>query len=238
MNRELVIAWLRQRLTSPMRVVLLALAFFFPLLMVLFVPGAPLGLLGANATQFALILAAGMIGQDVSAGVLQLVFARPVARHEYVFSRWAAAAAGAAALMVLQVAIVSALAALRGHPHEFGESGLFALESALHAIGIVSVMTLFSALVPGLADLGVLLVAGFTGTLLSTIGQSVHTVAFLSRIGEEMSHFVSPEVPLASLATGSPIPWYAIASYLSTITLCLGLAIVAMNRKELSYAAG
>ena len=34
------------------------------------------------------MIAAGTIGQDVSSGVLQLLFARPVRRSEYVLSRW------------------------------------------------------------------------------------------------------------------------------------------------------
>ena len=34
------------------------------------------------------------------------------------------------------------------------------------------------------------------------------------------------------------MPWAPIVSYASTVTLCLAIAIVAVNRKELSYASG
>src|SRR4029079_16239697 len=38
-----------------------------------------------------LLFGAGIIGLEASTGVLQLVFARPVTRAEYVLSRWLAA---------------------------------------------------------------------------------------------------------------------------------------------------
>jgi ABC-type transport system involved in multi-copper enzyme maturation permease subunit len=237
-NRELIVAFLRQRLASVMRVSLLALNFFFPVLIFLFIPGSPISLLAQNAMNFALILSAGMIGQDVSAGVLQLVFARPVRRSEYVFSRWGAAGLGAAAMMILQVATVAAIAALRGHPQPLGDLGTFTAEALLHAIGVVSVMALLSALAPGLADLALLLIAMFSGTVLSTVGQVVHNGQYLVRTGEEIGRFASPELALAPLFHGDAVSWFAIASYLSTVTLCLALAIVVVNRKELSYASG
>lgn len=238
MNRELIVALLRQRASSTMRMALLALNFFFPLLIFLFVPGTPIALLGQNAMNFALILSAGMIGQDVSAGVLQLVFARPVRRSEYVFSRWAAAALASAALFLLQIAAVAAIGALRGHAQPLAETAAFAAECVLHAVGVVSVMTLLSALAPGLADLALLLIIGFTGTVLGTVGQVMSGGTVLVRIGQEIGRFTSPEVPIAAIVNGDAVSWFAIASWLSTVTLCLALAILLVNRKELSYASG
>jgi ABC-type transport system involved in multi-copper enzyme maturation permease subunit len=238
MNRELIESFLRQRLTSVTRLVLLSLMFFFPIMVVLLIPSSPLGLLAPNATQFALVLSAGMIGQDVSAGVLQLVFARPVRRSEYVFSRWAAAAGAAVWVVIVQLALVTVVAALRGRLHDPGELLLFAAEGALRAIGVVSVMTLFSALVPGLADLAILAMAWFSNGVLGLVGQAAPHAGFLVRISEEIQRFVSPEVALGPLLNGDAISWFAVASYLSTVSLCLALAVVVMNRKELSYATG
>ena len=238
MNRELILSFLRQRLTSIMRLALLSMTFFFPFLVFTFAPTSPLSLLAPNAANFALILSAGMIGQDTSAGVLQLVFARPLSRAEYVFSRWLAAAAGAAALMLLQVALVSAIVAARGEPRPPSEWLPFAMESALQEIGVVSVMTLFSALVPGLADLGLLVLASLGAALMSVLGQAVQRLAFLVRIAEELQRFTSPQLPLVRWLDGDAISWFALVSYLSTVTLCVALAIVIMNRKELSYASG
>lgn len=237
MNRELIVAFLRQRSTSPMRVVIASLVFVFPLMVGAFVRGAPLEMIAGNAGQFALVFAAGMIGQDVSSGVLQLVFARPVARAEYVFSRWGAASAGAAALVILQVVLFATLGALRGNPREASEVALFATESALHAVGVVSVMALFSALVPGLADLALIVLAGFTASVLGTLGQAVQSLAFLAPIGREIERFTAPRIALTPLLQGTPISWVAIVTYGSTLAVCLALAIVLVNRKELSYAS-
>jgi ABC-type transport system involved in multi-copper enzyme maturation permease subunit len=236
-NAELMIAFLRQRLTSPIRLAILGLAFVFPLLVAAFVRGAPLEILGANATNFALVFAAGMIGQDVSSGVLQLVFARPVARAEYVYSRWGAAAAAAAALVILQVALFASLGALRGNTHTPNEVALFAAETVIHAVGTVSVMALFSSLVPGLADLALLVMGGFIAAVLGTLGQAVSSLMFLERVGHEIERFTSPQVALMPLLQGGSVSWVAIVSYLSTVTLCLALAIVLVNRKEFSYAS-
>jgi ABC-type transport system involved in multi-copper enzyme maturation permease subunit len=237
-NRELILAFLRQRLTSIMRLALLSITFFFPLLVFAFAPASPISLLTPNAANFALILSAGMIGQDVSAGVLQLVFARPLSRAEYVFSRWGAAAIGAAMIMMLQVALVAAICAARGAPRQPSEWLAFGAESALQEIGVVSVMTLFSALAPALADLGLLVISTLMAALMSVLGQAVERLGFLVRISEELQRFTSPQIPLGRWLEGDAISWFTLASYLSTIALCLALAIVIMNRKELSYASG
>ena len=54
-------------------------------------------------------------------------------------------------------------------------------------------------------------------------------------IGVRMS--LKPGLDLAPLFHGGPVAWFAVVSYLSTVTLCLGLAVVVMNRRELSYAS-
>jgi len=45
-------------------------------------------------------------------------------------------------------------------------------------------------------------------------------------------------VDISPILNGGDVPWFAIVSYLSTVTLCLAVAVVVMNRKELSYASG
>ena len=60
----------------------------------------------------------------------------------------------------------------------------------------------------------------------------------LTRVGTELVGFMFPKPDLALLVSASPLPLFPIASYLSTVALCLALAMVVMNRKELSYASG
>src|SRR5919198_2264006 len=113
MNATLIVASIRQRLSSPIRMALLAALFVFPLLPVAFAPAAGLWFLG-DSLGIALVLAAGAIGSDVSAGVLLLLFARPVRRSEYVLSRWCALGLGAALVRLGQIAIATAILAARG----------------------------------------------------------------------------------------------------------------------------
>ena len=101
MQWTLIETFLRQRLGSPMRILITLFFFSFPLLFAVFTSN--LNVVQNAAGPFALILAAGAIGQDVASGVLQLVFARPVARAEYVLARWLACVLGASTLCALQL---------------------------------------------------------------------------------------------------------------------------------------
>jgi len=238
MNLDLITAFLRQRLTSPVRMVLLFIAFSFPLIPFAFVPHAPLSLLGANTANIALIFAAGVIGQDFSAGVLQLLFARPIKRSEYVFSRWAASAGFAAALVIVQILIGGWLLKMRDAAPTGSELGIFIGENALLAIGVASVITLFSALMPGLGDLALYVIANVLRGVFSIVSQFLKPSVVYARIGDEIERFISPRIDLAAPFALHAMPWFSVISYVSTITLCLALAILIVNRRELSYASG
>ena len=234
MNRTLILAFARQRLTSPIRLVLLLVSLGFPLLITLFMPAAGLQALG-NAQNLALILGAGMIGQDLSTGVLQLLFARPVRRWEYVMSRWIAVGAGTAILSAFQTAMAVLILTQRGASPGWQPAALLAGENALLAFGLAAVIALFSTLVGGIGDLAIYLLAMMSGGILTMAGQAKGSMV-ASRIGEEVGRFLSPSIDLAQAIAHGP-SWFGIASYLSTITLCLALAIVVIDRKELSYAS-
>ena len=149
----IVIAAIQQRLRSPVRMMLIAMTFGFPLLGSWFAPA--LGFQGiSNGFYFAVMLSAGLIGQDVSAGVLQLLFARPVRRWEYVFSRWFAFSLMAVALVAVQVAIGASFLALRGVPIGIDAVAMHTASQILAAVGGVSVFTLLSSLIGGLAYYG------------------------------------------------------------------------------------
>jgi ABC-type transport system involved in multi-copper enzyme maturation permease subunit len=236
-NATLVVAFLRQRLTSPIRIVLLLAVFTLPLFIVALTPGTGLAPLG-GAAQFALIFAVGLIGQDYSSGVLQLLFARPVTRAEYVTSRWIAAAGAAALLGVAQIALGAVVLALRGHPVTLAQAGLVASNSALEAIGVTAVITLFSSLVSGITDLGIYVVAVFLAQMFQLFGRGLKAVAFLLPVGAELERFIGAKLDVMQFHDLATVSWFAVASYLSTVTLCLALAILVVNRKELSYATG
>ena len=234
MNQTLIGALLQQRARSLPRVALAITFFFFPLLVVAFARGAGLAPLHTGAA-FAVLLAAGLIGQDMSSGTLQLLFARPVSRGEYVLSRWLGAALAASCLAMAQLAIGAALMALHGESPPVRTLALFAGGQALAAFGTTSVLLLFSTLLPGIGDFLATIVAGILGQALQ-LGAALFKAPWLARAGVEIGRFVAPELDLGPLFRGGPVSWFEVASYFSTVTLCVALAIVIMNRRELSYA--
>jgi hypothetical protein len=233
-NPTLIAALFRQRARSVPRLLLTFSFFLLPLLVLLVARGA--GLTALHTGQaFAVFVGAGLIGQDVSSGTLQLLFARPVSRGEYVVSRWLGAGLAAAGLVLAQLVLGVGLMALHREVPQAQELALFAGGQVLAAIGTISVLLLFSTLLPGVGDFLAVLVAGITGQALQ-LGAALFRAPWLARAGEEISRFVAPNLDLAALFSGGPISWFEVVSYFSTVTLCVALAIAVMNRREMSYA--
>jgi ABC-type transport system involved in multi-copper enzyme maturation permease subunit len=235
MNLTLVLATLRQRFTSPIRLLIMLLLSWMPMLPILLAPRAGFTALG-DCYFLALALAAGMIGQDLSSGTLQLLLARPVTRAQYVFSRWGAVAAGTFLVVVLQALVAALIMALRGAPVPWGQAALFLANGALLALGTAAVMALLSSLAAGLGDLGLLFLIFISAQVLEKVGM-LKSWDWLVRSAGELLRVIKPELDLAPFLHGGPVAWLAVVSYLSTVTLCLGLAVVVMNRRELSYAS-
>jgi hypothetical protein len=220
-------AFVRQRLHSPGRLVFLALLFGSPLLGTWFMWQAGLAGLG-TAGFMAIVVSAGMIGQDVASGTLQLLLARPVTRPAYVISRWLAATLTVCALVAAQLAIALLLLAVRGGLPDARSVFVYLAQASLEVAGIVAVMTLLSALMHGLGDVFLMFALFVTASVLGSWQR-------FERLGIELQRVLTPQLPLAGLLAGEP-SWFLITSYFSTVTLALGLAIVLVNRKELSYA--
>ena len=235
MNLTLVLATLRQRFTSPIRLVIVLLFGWMPMLPLLIAPRAGFAVLG-DGYFLALTLAAGMIGQDLSSGTLQLLLARPVTRAQYVFSRWGAVAAGTFLIMVLQALVAALIMALRGVPVPWVEAAQFLANGALLALGTAAVMALLSSLAAGIGDLGLLFLVFISAQVLEKLGM-FKSWDWLVRGAGELLRVLKPQLDVAPLFHGDPVAWFAVVSYLSTVTICLGLAVVVMNRRELSYAS-
>jgi ABC-type transport system involved in multi-copper enzyme maturation permease subunit len=236
MNLALITTLWRQRLTSAVRMAVVAMLCGFPLLAALFAPATGLGPLG-NAQGLMLALGAGMIGQDVSSGVLQLLCARPVKRSEYVLSRWLGVALAGIAISLVQLGIASALLAARGFAPPPQQIAVFAATRVLECLGLGAVLAMLSSLIGGLGDLALYLLAGLAGGVLTMVAQVKHWT-WLTRIASQFMEALTPTIDLHRLLAASPMPWLPIVSYASTVALCLAIAIVVVNRKELSYASG
>lgn len=234
MNPTLIGALLRQRLASRFRMLLLFMVTGMPLVTLFFTGRGGLVQLG-NCYGAVLVLAAGMVGQDLSSGTLQLLLARPVTRTEYVLSRWGAAAGGTILVVLLQLGLALLIMASHGSTPPVRDTLVFLGDNVAMAIGLAAVIALFSTLMPGLGDLGLLAIGFFTSLMLQGIGTMKQWPAAL-RASAEIQQFLSPELNVAGLGL-APFPWLSVVAYLSTVTLCLALAIVVLNRKELSYAS-
>ena len=234
MNPTLIFHTAMQRAFSPPRVLLVFSVATFPVLLLSFAP-----LVGLQALQsgpiLGMILGAGLIGQDVSSGVLQLLFSRPVSRAEYVLSRWFAAGACAAAIAVLEIALGAGVMAMRGQAAPVGAVATLALEQVLAAFGVVSVLALFSSVLPGIGDILAWIVLNVAGGVLQMAGAFMQA-PWLLRASSEWSGFLSPALHFQDAVGGGVVSWFHLTSYFSTVTLCLALAIAILNRRELSYA--
>lgn len=235
MNPALVVTLLRQRLSSPLRVVILAAQFLLPVAMSLVTHA--LDPIGEAGFWFAFTFAAGAIGQDVASGTLQLVLARPVTRPEYVVSRWFAAGLAGTLLAFAQVAIAVAWMALGHAAPAAGEVAVLAAGNALLAFGGAAVIVCLSACLDGLGDVAAWFLGAIALALTGNLAEYKHWPV-LARAVTELQGVLEPRVDLAWLFRGGGPSWFELASYASTVTLCLALAIARLNRRELSYAAG
>ena len=234
MNRALVLAALRQRLTSPVRLLLLAFSFGPTALMSCL--SGTLAFVHGDAVKFAMILAAGSIGQDVSSGVLQLTFARPVSRPSYVLSRWFAAGAGGALLAFAQLLAVAAVLASRGVAAPVPDVLVALLEAALLSFAAAAVLIMFSSFVNGLGDVAVFFVLVLFAQAAGQVATFKHW-AIVERACAEINRTLWPDVHVAWLAGHGTPAWTDLVTLLSTVAIALSVAIVVVNRKELSYAA-
>lgn len=235
MNRTLISAFLRQRVTSPIRVGLILLLTVFPLGFVAIT--GELGSLEGLAGPIALILAAGAIGQDVSSGTLQLLLVRPVSRPSYLVSRWLAATLGATAISAVVIGLGTVVMMLRGHGPDSLEPVRLLLEALSVAAGQAAVMVMLSTLVNGLGDVGLYVASAVLLQMLLGIGMFEHWTA-LTRACEELQGVLSAKLSWAWLSHHTSPSWFAMTSWASTLTLTLAVGIARLNRRELSYAAG
>jgi ABC-type transport system involved in multi-copper enzyme maturation permease subunit len=234
-NRTLLVAFLRQRFTSPMRVGLLLIVTVFPLGAAIFANN--LAPLAGPASAIALILSAGAIGQDVSSGTLQLLLVRPVSRPSVLLHRWLASVIAAVGITI--VLLLLATLALLAHKTQPNALDLvrMVLEAACSAAGSAAVMVMLSTLVGGIGDVGLFVAAMIVTQMLSGLAMLEHWEV-LARACNEVQGVLSPQLSWAWMLHGTPLSWFAITSWASTVTLALAVGIARFNRRELSYAAG
>lgn len=232
MNPTLVLAFLRQRFTSPMRLALVLLITLFPLGGVILT--GQINMLASVAAPLALILAAGAIGQEVSSGTLQLLFARPVTRPSYLVSRWLGATLAAFAIVAVMSVLASFGLLARGMAPQPLDVVRLLLDSLCSAAGHAAVLIMLSTLAGGLGDLGLYVATFFVNQMLAGLA-GIQRWPWLERATVEVQGFLGPQLSWVWLGRDLPISWFAIVSYASTVALALAIGITFLNRRELSY---
>ncbi len=230
-NRTLIVTSLRSQLSSRIRLSILALMALV---------GPIVGLFEhdwqpdpQHMLWLGWILGAGIIGRDLSTGVLQLIFVRPVKRSEYVINKYLALAAGTAAIALLQWALFLTF----GRPDKPGLELLCGvLEFVLLAFGVSAGVIFLSSLVSGLGDLGILFLTYVSTQLVGFLGAKFQMPALNRMAGEVMGVFF-PSIDLVGTFLHRTISWFSITSYFSSIALCLAVAMLVVNRREISYAS-
>lgn len=177
-----------------------------------------------------LLIGAGSVGKDVSSGVLPLLFTRPLVRSHYVLAKWLALGSAAALLSTLTLVVEAVWLAHLGQGLPGAEVAAAVFHSVSSAFGVTSVLLVLSVMVPGYSDIMVWIGLGFL---------PVFAQKYISqRVTDEWRMFFQPSLEWGATFGATPIGWFRLLSYLSTVTLCLCLAVLAANRKELSYASG
>jgi hypothetical protein len=233
-NTTLMLHFARQRLQSPQRLLLFFLAFAPPIVMA-GIAGS-LAPVQAGAAMFALIFTAGAIGQDMSSGVLQLLFARPVARTTYVLSRWFTGGLIGAVLGIAQTLL--AVMAIMGRGGATDPSAILrlVLENAISGFGTAAVMVMLSSMVNGLGDVA-LWAAGLLTAQMLGLAAGAKQWQWLDRVASEMRAFLQPDLSLGWMFGNGDLSWAALLRFFAAIAVGLAVAVTLMQRKELSYAA-
>jgi hypothetical protein len=229
-NREIFLATLEQRFRSPVRIGLAcAIVLFTSLQILLTHQVASL----SHGGMLALVFAAGILGQEFSSGTPQLTFARPVLRWVWVLSRGGAVAVLAVAFALLPY-LVTLLMRLPG-----ADIGAGALESTLQAVAVSALMLGLSSIAPGLADLALLAGANLGLGILAILAQvsrDPEGKRVFEALGAYLAPWIMPRLDIVPLLHGESFSPHAMFKLASTIVFWVVVAMVMVNRKELTYA--
>ena len=232
MTATLVLTLLRQRLSSPLRALFLGVVALVCIVAVVVTRSlTPFSQLGPT---LAVVFAAGLIGQEMSSGTLQLALARPLTRRRYVLSRWLGAVAGVAAVAALLLGLALMLLMRSGQVPAFTMIAAAFAQVVLDGAATAAVLAAFSSMVGGLGDLAILLLLYTLLPLLDQVAPHLGWAA-VARLIAILQPIVAPHFALGFLAGAGEVSWAGLANAMGVLLLGLGLAIAVLNRRELSY---
>jgi ABC-type transport system involved in multi-copper enzyme maturation permease subunit len=180
---------------------------------------------------FAVLLGVGVISREASSGTLALALTRPIRRRDYVFAKWWAVSLAAIAASTATVGF-----GLVNH----GGLGIATVATSLatqtlSSVGAAAVVVALSTFSRGYSDAGLWVVGTALSGLLKLYG-GITAKGWMVRVGTDVQALLVPVIDLEQLRYTVDMPFFAILSYLSAVAVALAVAVVCLNRRELSYA--
>ncbi len=200
---------------------------------------------------FIFLLGTGIIGKDVSLGVLSTVFSRPLARTQYVLAKWLALSI-ATSIIGLSLAVCEQLVAsfTYGLVPDMNLLVVMAERSSL-CFGLSATLVGLSTLFAGNKNMVVWCVLALAGVILAQLAVSLPHMYFGSYVSFAWMKSFTPFMEvIAKMISGITLPWLdmslvvnavspsfkVIFSYFSTVAAMLFIAVWRMNKMEVSYA--
>jgi hypothetical protein len=220
-----ITATLLRLIREPTRVVVVVLAAFLV--------GSVMGPKHSSfvGALFAVVLGAGIIGREGTAGTLALAFTRPIKRRDYALAKWAALIIAGMAASLLTVGIG---VSRHGAP-DVTSLAFCIVDQGLAVIGASAVMIALSASSRGYSDVG-MWVTGVTGGALLKLYGGLTGSGWMVRAGTDVQSLLAPSVDFDLVQNAVGVPYFTILCYLSNVVLAFTVAVVILNRRELIYA--
>jgi ABC-type transport system involved in multi-copper enzyme maturation permease subunit len=242
MNKSIILMTVKQLWNRPVRLLILVGFTCFPLLVDVMARqmGHSKAMSGAavvsNVPAYVMIIGAGIIGQDISDGILPLIFSRPIKRWWYVVSKWLTLAGLATVVTVLN--FICHLLLVHGFTGELINqiSALEMLEILLAAIGTSSVLLLLSSLLPGAADLGLMLLVT-VATFVMMMLQELLKVPGMQDTAQNVLALLYPSLDISGMKSLRELLSIDVGRYFAIVCVCLTASILLVNKKELSYGS-
>lgn len=226
MYQAIILTTIKERLTNTVRLIIL-LGILVVQTATYILSRTDYGEL-SDAMVFTLVMGAGIVGQDISRGVLQLLFVRPIKRANYILSKWLAIAILGFSASLLQIAIL-VLALYIEHEKISGFAVADVVIGRLFVcLTTTALLSFFSTLASGMADIVIYIIVIIIVQGLRLLGQT-YDLSFMVQLSYPVEFFVNPTINIhTTLIT--------LVACLSNISLCLLAASIVINRREISYA--
>jgi len=242
MNKSIALMTMKQLWNRPVRLLLLAGFVAFPLVVDIMI--RQMGLKGAasseviigNTSMFVLIIGTGIIGQDVSDGILPLIFSRPIKRWQYILTKWLTVAFMASVVAFFN--LICHLVLAHGFTVDLIKNvvPLDLVQIFLLSMGTTSVMLLLSSLLPGAADIGVILLLCAACYVMMILEHALHVPGMMDTAGNIFAILFPSFAPgdIHSLRTLLSIE---VGRYFAILLVCLSGSVLLVNQREISYGS-